>query len=134
MLANFFQLSSIPSNQLFGFFDPNLVFLSYLVAVFSSYIALDITGHLRDFTTSKIALNLWVLGGAFAMGAGIWSMHFVGMLAFSLPGMQMGYDSFWTLLSLIIAIFASGFALNLLKVQTVRPIHLALGGIILGLA
>jgi len=46
----------------------------------------------------------------------------------------MYYDSFWTGLSLIVAILASGFSLNLLKTQTVKPVRLAFGGVILGLA
>lgn len=135
MLNHFFQLSSIPKDQIIGWFNINLVILSYIVALFSSYIALDITGHLRDFTNSKRVLRWWLLGGAFAMGAGIWSMHFVGMLAFSLPGMAMNtYDSFWTLLSLIVAILASGFAFTLLKTPIIKLRQLMVGGIVLGLA
>jgi NO-binding membrane sensor protein with MHYT domain/two-component sensor histidine kinase len=133
-IDNFFQLSSIPINNITGWYDLNLVILSYVVAVFSSYIALDITVHLRDMTISDFRRRLWLVGGAIAMGAGIWSMHFVGMLAFSLPMMPMSYDSFWTTLSLLIAILASGFALNLLKIQIIRPRRLAVGGILLGFA
>ena len=54
--------------------------------------------------------QLWLVGGAFSMGVGIWSMHFIGMLAFSLP-IPMGYDVPITLLSMLIAIVVSGFAL-----------------------
>jgi|GEM_PF-579642 len=132
MLDHFFQLTPLPAIALIGSFNPALVCLSYLVAVFSSYIALDITGHLRD--PSNIKPGLWLAGGAFAMGAGIWSMHFVGMLAFNLPNMIMHYDPFLTSLSLIIAILASALALSLLKTQIVKPVRLALGGILLGLA
>lgn len=51
----------------------------------------------------------WLIGGAFAMGFGIWSMHFVGMLAFSLP-IPLGYDLGLTLLSLLLAVGSSAFA------------------------
>jgi diguanylate cyclase len=46
------------------------------------------------------------------MGIGIWSMHFVGMMAFSVP-IQLRYDFTLTLLSLAAAIATSGFALKI---------------------
>src|SRR6266511_3501257 len=98
MLEQFFQLSAIPLDHMSGWYDAKLVILSYLVATVASYIALDITGRLRDFSNSQFSISMWLLGGAFAMGAGIWSMHFIGMLAFNLP-MPMVYDSGWTALS-----------------------------------
>jgi len=133
MLSHFFQIGPVPVNHISGVYDMNLVILSYLVATTASYIALDITGRLRDISNTRLNTILWILGGAFAMGAGIWSMHFIGMLAFRMP-MQMGYDPVLTGVSMMVAIFASGFALFLLRERTVRITRLALGGIILGLA
>lgn len=133
-LNNFFQLTPIPSYQLTGTYDLRLVLLSFLVATFASYIALDITGRLRDIGRTSTSIALWLTGGAIAMGAGIWSMHFIGMLAFSMPGMPITYDPYWTGLSMVVAILASGFALILLKELKINWKRLALGGIILGFA
>lgn len=133
MLADFFQLSSIPANQMLGSYDLRLVLLSYCVATFASYIALDIAGRLRDIGNSTASCLLWILGGAFAMGAGIWSMHFIGMLAFTIPGMDMIYNPYWTGASMLVAITASAFALYLLKEQAINVTRLGIGGVILGL-
>ena len=55
-------------------------------------------------SASKPSARLWLTGGAVSMGCGIWSMHFVGMLAFSLPVVALSYDIVTTLGSLVIAI------------------------------
>ena len=89
-------------------YDSLLVVLSLLVAVLASYTALDMTERINS--TREYAGRSWLLGGAIAMGIGIWSMHFVGMLAFRLP-IELGYDPWITFLSLLIAIGVSGFAL-----------------------
>ena len=92
-----------------------LVVLSVLVATLASYTALDLATRI---TAAKgRAAILWLLGGAFSMGTGIWSMHFIGMLAFRLP-IPMGYDVPVTLLSMLIAIVVSGFALFIVSRDT----------------
>lgn len=133
MLERFFQLGPIPANQLIGTYDPKLIVLSYLVAVLASYIALDFTGRLRDTSNTSTSSLFWLVGGSIAMGAGIWSMHFIGMLSFSMPNMVMHYEPFWTSVSLMVAIFISGFALSLLKIKSINVVVLAVGGVILGL-
>ena len=80
MSITFFHYGSIPANAIFGTYNGYLVLLSYLVATCASYIALDIAGRLRDKNSTKISTSCWLIGSAFAMGAGIWSMHFIGML------------------------------------------------------
>ena len=55
---------------------------------------------------------LWLVGGATAMGIGIWYMHFIGMLAFSLP-IPLRYDIATTLGSLAVAIVTSGLAIRI---------------------
>jgi NO-binding membrane sensor protein with MHYT domain len=134
MLSDYFQLGPIPADAMSGTYDLRVVILSYLVAVFASYIALDITGRLRDISNTQLSKTLWICGGACAMGAGIWSMHFIGMLAFTMPGMSMDYDPFWTGLSMLVAIFASGFALYLLKIDVINVTQLAAGGVLFGIA
>src|SRR3954470_14115269 len=86
-----------------------LVVGSVIVAVLASYTALDLATRITAARGGRSA-RLWLFGGAFGMGTGIWSMHFIGMLAFSLP-IPMGYDVPMTLLSMLIAIVVSGFAL-----------------------
>jgi NO-binding membrane sensor protein with MHYT domain len=134
VLSGFFLTGEMPLNQLFGTYDLRLVILSYLVAVFSSYIALDFTGRLRDQTNTNMSIMLWFVGGSIAMGAGIWSMHFIGMLSFSMPTMIMNYDPYWTMFSLFVAIIASSFAFFLLKSKIINITKLVIGGIILGIA
>ncbi|MGH8652055.1 MAG: MHYT domain-containing protein [Gammaproteobacteria bacterium] len=74
-----FQIGQIPENALYGTYTYSLVLLSYVIAVLASYVALDVSSQLRRQTT-RAAFAYWLVGGAFAMGAGIWAMHFIGML------------------------------------------------------
>ena len=87
---------------------PWLVALSYAVAALASYAALDLAG--RVASSGGRARRMWLAGGALAMGVGIWSMHFTGMLAFRM-GMPVTYDVPITLLSVVVAVAASGLAL-----------------------
>ena len=66
-----------------GIYNRALVALSVVIAILSSYAALDLAG--RVTSTRGRARYLWLSGGATAMGIGIWSMHYLGMLAFELP-------------------------------------------------
>src|SRR4051794_14949618 len=92
-----------------GSYDPTLVALSVLIAIFASYTALDLAGRMR--ASSGWPRCAWLATAATTMGGGIWSMHFVGMLAFTLPGMEVTYDLTVTLISLAlpIAVTALGF-------------------------
>src|SRR6202171_1148260 len=81
-----------------GTYNPYLVALSILVACFASYTALDLSGHLVP--TRGFARRAWLVAAALTMGGGIWSMHFVAMLAFMMPT-PMSYDIGLTTLSLV---------------------------------
>ena len=112
-----------------GSYSTCLVALSFLIAVLASYTALNMAGRLARANQNDA--RWWLVGGTFAMGLGVWSMHFVGMLAFSLP-ITLGYDLGLTALSLAASLAASGYALWL----TARP-HLpwptlAGGGLVMG--
>ncbi|CAB3746352.1 membrane protein [Burkholderia sp. MSh2] len=109
--------------------NPLLVLLSVLVAVLASYTALDIAG--RVATARGRAAHWWLAGGAFAMGTGIWSTHFIGMLAFTLP-IPLGYDPVITVLSLLIAIASSAFALWLIAQDTLPWPRLFGGALLMG--
>lgn len=93
-------------------YNPYLVVVSALVAILASYTALDVAG--RVATAPAVDRKMWLVGGAVSMGIGIWSMHFLGMLAFSLP-VSISYNFLLTAVSLIAAILASGLALSLVS-------------------
>jgi diguanylate cyclase (GGDEF)-like protein len=115
--------------MLTGSYSPSLVLASLFVAILASYTALDLTGRIA--TAKGRAVYLWMGGGALAMGIGVWSMHFIGMLAFSLP-ISLGYDLGITLLSLLIAVLSSGFALWLVSQPRLPAWQLAFGALIMG--
>ncbi|OOG82271.1 histidine kinase [Pseudomonas sp. A25(2017)] len=115
--------------MLIGSYSPALVSISLFVAVLASYTALDLAGRIA--TAQGRATHLWMTGGALAMGVGIWSMHFIGMLAFSLP-VELGYDISITALSLLVAILSSGFALWLVSQPRLPAWQLAFGALIMG--
>src|SRR5712691_1115369 len=113
-----------------GTYNYWLVFVSLAVASLASYTALDLASRIS--ASKGLPGRLWLLGGAFSMGTGIWSMHFIGMLAFSLP-IPMGYDVSVTLLSMLIAIIVSGFALYMVSRGTLAPKNLLCGAVLMGL-
>ncbi|WP_223461063.1 putative bifunctional diguanylate cyclase/phosphodiesterase [Pseudomonas sp. GL-RE-19] len=115
--------------MLIGSYSPTLVIISLCVAILASYTALDLTGRIA--TAKGGAVHLWTAGGAFAMGIGIWSMHFIGMLAFKLP-IDLGYDGTITLLSLLIGVLSSGFALWLVSQPQLPAWQLAFGALVMG--
>ncbi|AHD14312.1 MULTISPECIES: putative bifunctional diguanylate cyclase/phosphodiesterase [Pseudomonas] len=115
--------------MLTGSYSSSLVLISLCVAILASYTALDLTGRIA--TAKGRAACLWMGGGALAMGIGVWSMHFIGMLAFSLP-IDLGYDLALTAFSLLIAVLSSGFALWLVSQPSLPWQQLAFGALIMG--
>ena len=108
-----------------------LVALSFVVAVMASYTALGLAGRV---TASRGRVRtLWLVGGAVAIGLDSWSMHFIAMLAFRLP-MPMPYHVPAVLLSLLVAVAASGLALFIVSRRTLSPSRRFLGGALMGLA
>ena len=114
-----------------GTYNPGLVILSIIVATLASYVALDLASRVVA-THGTRASRYWLFGGALSMGTGIWSMHFIGMLAFQLP-IPMAYDIPITLLSLVIAIIVSGFALYTVSHGTLSLGRLLRAGLLMGL-
>src|ERR1700720_3987884 len=113
-----------------GTYDPFLVALSILVAIFASYTALDLSGHVEP--THGFARRVWLVAAALTMGGGIWSMHFVAMLAFTMPT-PMSYNIGLTILSLVIAIVVTGVGLYVISRRSASPLRLVLSGIFMGL-
>jgi PAS domain S-box-containing protein len=113
-----------------GVYDPYLVVSSILIAMIASFTALGLADRVR--ATAGRPRYLWLAATASALGGGIWSMHFVAMLAFSMPGMLVSYAVGPTLLSLAIAIAftAAGFASYDWK--TGSPRRTMLAGLLIG--
>jgi len=108
-----------------------LVLLSVVVAVSASFVALDLASRIAAHKGQKAA-RVWLAGGAISMGTGIWSMHFIGMLAYRLP-IPLSYDVGNTLLSLAIAILATGFALYWASRAILNWHSLPVGALLMGL-
>lgn len=106
-----------------------LVALSVVIAILAAYVALDLAGRVTA-STGRIRLA-WLVGGAFAMGTGIWSMHYIGMLAFRLP-VPVQYDWPTVALSLVAAILASAVAMFVTSRTTMGPWRTAAGSVFMG--
>jgi NO-binding membrane sensor protein with MHYT domain len=116
---------SIADLVLHGQYDLRLVALSCVIATFASVASLNLAGRIR---TSKGGQRLvWLCGAAIALGGGIWSMHFVAMLAFSMP-VAISYDFLWTSASMLFAILAVGAGYALIAFGSLRPVRLVLAG------
>ncbi|HEX2545998.1 MAG TPA: MHYT domain-containing protein [Ramlibacter sp.] len=107
-----------------------LVATSLVVAILASYVALNLVSNVAN-ARGRGAPLFWLSGSAIAMGTGIWSMHFVGMLAASI-GIEMTYHLGWTALSLLIAVLISGFALYMVSSDRMSPGKLLLCGAVMG--
>ncbi|MGA9977957.1 MAG: MHYT domain-containing protein [Candidatus Sulfotelmatobacter sp.] len=113
-----------PSAAISADYNYGLVALSVLIAICASYVALDLAARVRAArNTARLA---WLVGGAIAMGTGIWSMHYTGMLAYRLP-MPVYYHIPTVFLSLVAAVFASFVAFFVISREKVGPLQI-LGG------
>jgi diguanylate cyclase (GGDEF)-like protein len=107
------------------------VVVSVLIAAFASYVALDLARRVRS-QDRRIARDAW-LAGSVAMGTGIWAMHAVGMLAFSLP-IVLGHAKLLTGLSWVVAVGASAVALAIAGRGSPTPRRLAGASLAMGAA
>ena len=108
-------------------YDPGLVVLSVLVAVFASFCSLETVLRLARGGLGRI----WTGMAAIMLGAGVWAMHFIGMLAFRLS-CGVSYDVSITALSMLPGIFASAFALQLIASPRLSGTRLVFGAVVLG--
>jgi PAS domain S-box-containing protein len=121
--------SHMAAVNLIGSYNYALVALSVLIAVFASYAALDLAG--RVTAAGGWTRVVWLLGGAGALGTGIWSMHYIGMLAFILP-IPVAYHWPTVLLSLFAAILASVVALGVVGRQKMGWFRALAGSVLMG--
>ncbi|MBK1841676.1 PAS domain S-box protein [Azospirillum sp. YIM B02556] len=128
-----------------GHYDPLLVALSYVIAVFGGYVALDLAQHTRGGTDGRfLGTDLRgsgsrapgdgrrLAGAALALGAGIWSMHFIGMLAYR-SDIPISYDAGLTALSFLLAVAVSGAGLFSVACKRPRRFTLPIAGTLTGL-
>jgi PAS domain S-box-containing protein len=108
-------------------YDDWLVALSFVIAFVTSYTTLDLAA--RVTANHGIHRVMWLLGGAFAMGSGIWCMHYTGMLAFRLP-IPVYYHLPTVLLSMLAAIVASYIALLVVTRDRMTTQDLLAGSVI----
>src|SRR5258708_21922945 len=129
-LSNYFALNVDPSQAIPGTYDYALVLLSYLVAALGSYAFLQFATRIAELRDRGLRFS-WLAIGAFAMGSGIWAMHFVGMLAHILP-IPVSYDPGITALSIVPAVLAAGVALHVVARPVVSTGRLLIGGTLMG--
>jgi signal transduction histidine kinase/NO-binding membrane sensor protein with MHYT domain/DNA-binding response OmpR family regulator len=129
MLESFFIIIRPPQAEV-GTYQLLLVVLSYVVASFASFTALSLAQRLvhADSLHEK-RLTHW--GGALALGAGIWSMHFIGMLAYKMR-MAVEYEPFLTFLSMLIAIAVAYGTLGIVSRSRLPLWRLLVGALLLG--
>jgi PAS domain S-box-containing protein len=131
LLSSFFLLEPADSSRLLTtHHSTGLVVLSLAVAIFASCMALFTVGQAQSASNVQTR-RLMLLSGAFALGGGVWAMHFIGMLAFDLC-VTVRYDYGVTLLSMLPSVLASAAAMSLLTRSTVSRRQLLEGGVLVG--
>jgi NO-binding membrane sensor protein with MHYT domain len=111
-------------------YDPWMVVASVIIAIMASFTGLRLASGLRSLAPGRRKLQIAKAG--FALGAGIWSMHFVAMLAVRLP-IAIGYDAFHTLGSVLISILVTGLGLALMFVGERSLVRTIQAGALTGL-
>ena len=126
------ELFRIPADSILldGSYNLALVLLSLLIAILSSAAAL-VSVELSRQNPLRWQQQLGLLAGSISLGIGIWSMHFIGMLAFRLCT-PVDYAANITLLSLLPSVLASWVALNLLQREQIKALQLISGGVLVG--
>ncbi len=107
-----------------------LVLLSITIAIFASFTAFGISERQRSAKLKKHKMT-WVIFGASTMGLGIWSMHFIGIIALSLP-IAVAYDLLTTVISVLPAILACSVVFWIMQQENNRRSHYLIGGVFLG--
>jgi len=131
LLSDFFVLQELDATDLVtGRYEPWLVTLSLVIAISASFMALTLAAAARRSNTRSME-RLHLFSGAASLGFGIWSMHFIGMLAFEMPT-HVHYHLGITALSAIPSLLASWVALGLLARHELTGLRLVSGGITVG--
>lgn len=113
-----------------GTYSPGLLILSITLACFGAYVALVIAQQARDADTRPRRIA-WISAGAVAMGGGVWSMHFLGMIAYSLP-VEIRYDLELTFVSIIPGFLAGLVVLSSISRQILSKSRNAASSVLIG--
>ena len=113
-----------------GRYDSGLVALSVLAACLGALVALLVTRRAAS-ASSRLARQGWIACAGLALGAGVWTMHFVGMLALELP-CGTGYEPHLTALSTLPGMLACALALGLVNHPAISRARLLASGLLLG--
>jgi two-component system sensor histidine kinase/response regulator len=132
MFDRFFVTDALAGIPEQGVYNIWLVVLSYLVAALASYVAVDFAGHMVKPGQLIISKRTLHLTGAFAMGSGIWSMHFIGMLAYEMT-MEISYAPLMTFFSMGIAVGIAYFVLDMVQGPSLGLRKVLIGAVLLGL-
>ena len=127
----FYSGDTLPGVLLMGSYRPGLVLLSIMVAVIASTLALQLAGTVRFATNSK-EQQIIKLSGGFALGSGIWAMHFIGMQAFELCT-TLSYDPAVTAASMLPSFLTSWMVMHLVSNRVLGMGRLVVGGLLTGI-
>ncbi|MNK55748.1 Sensory/regulatory protein RpfC [compost metagenome] len=130
MLSSIFAVSTDTMQYIYGTHNAWLVLFSIGIAIFASFMALQIAGMARS-SERGFQRQTAIITGAIALGGGIWSMHFIGMLAFDICT-RVSFDPGLTLLSMLPGMAASWVALHLLARPSINWRQLMVGGVLVG--
>ncbi|SDJ98077.1 MHYT domain-containing protein [Billgrantia gudaonensis] len=129
-LDHFFVLGPAPEKLVTGQYDLWLVTLSLVIAIGASYMAMTLAGAARR-SRAPFMERLHLVSGSASLGLGIWSMHFIGMLAFQIPT-HVHYHLGITALSAVPSLIASWVTLSLLSRHDLTLPKLVVGGLAVG--
>ncbi|MYM71190.1 PAS domain S-box protein [Duganella sp. FT134W] len=130
IMLEFFTPPDNPSLLHYGTYSPLLVVLSIVVAIFSSWMGLQVAAQARLASTRGLRAAM-LATGSLALGCGVWSMHFIGMLAFNLCT-DVDYNHALTLLSVLPSLAASWVALSIISMRRLSAVSLMTGGVLVG--
>ncbi|PCI00371.1 MAG: hypothetical protein COB76_03715 [Alphaproteobacteria bacterium] len=132
ILEYFFIFGDVSDNAERGSYSPIFVLLSYLIASFGSFTGVRLATDIHRAETEKMK-SLFHYGGAFAFGTGIWSMHFIGMLAYEMD-MVHTYDPLLTIVSMVIAVVIAYGVLKIVRTGKFCISQVFSGAILIGTA
>lgn len=130
-MKSYFELFQYSDSNLLmvSEYNPFLIVLSILIAIFASYMGFQVAAQASKTTSLRKHVFLFI--GSLALGCGIWSMHFIGMLALELCT-AVSYQFDLTVLSVLPGVSASWVALNLITQKNIKSVQLIIGGVLVG--
>ena len=131
---DFWRFSTQESNlieELHASYDLTLVLLSIIIASLAAHAAFAVVDRITS-SHNSFRKGRWLMAGAITMGCGIWAMHFTAMLAHELP-IEVSYNLWITVVSVVPAILASGVALRVLSQKSTGLKAQLLGGLLMAI-